>query len=129
MDNIYIDRLLLVAFVKYILSQIYNRFQNCTFWYFLGIVQTFVYWGKYFQSLLVFTFLFYPEINNFSNSENVGRRKLPDPSMNNIFNVLSIGLQYTLSFKRPDFGLKCLVTITPKVQSLKFKANTWMKQA
>ena len=28
----------------------------------------------------------------------IGRRELPYPSMNNIFNVLSIGLQYTLSF-------------------------------
>ena len=73
-------------------------------------------------------FLFCPETNNFNNSEIVGRRKLPDPSMNNIFNVLSIGLQYPLSFKRPDFGLKCLITITPKVQSLKFKANVRMKQ-
>ena len=53
----------------------------------------------------------------------VGRRNLPDPSMNNILNVLSIGLQYTLSFKWPDFGLKCRVTITLKVQSLKFKAS------
>ena len=38
--------------------------------------------------------------------------------------ILSIGLQNTLLFKRPDFGLKYLVTITPKVQSLKFKSNT-----
>ena len=30
---------------------------------------------------------------------------------------------YTISFKRPDFDLKYLVAITPKVQSLKFKAN------
>ena len=67
-------------------------------------------------------FLFYLETNNFNNSEIVDRRKLPDPKMNKGFNVLSIGLQYTLSFKRPDFGLKYL-TITPKVQSLKFKAN------
>ena len=41
----------------------------------------------------------------------VGRRKLPDSSMNNIVNVLSIGLQYTLSLN----DLKC--------QSLKFKAS------
>ena len=68
-------------------------------------------------------FLLYPVTNNFNNSEIVGRRKLPDPSMNNIFNVLSIGIQYTLSFKRPDFGLKCLFTNTQNVQSLKFKAN------
>ena len=64
----------------------------------------------------------------FNNSEIVGHRKLHDPSMNKIFNVLSIGLQYTLSYKWPDFGLKCLVAIKPKVQSLKLKANVWMKQ-
>ena len=68
-------------------------------------------------------FLFYPKTSNFHNSEPVGRRKLRVPSMNNIFNFLSIALQYALSFKRPDFGLKYLVAITPKVQSLKFKAN------
>ena len=49
--------------------------------------------------------------------------------MNKVFTALSIGLQCTLSFKRPDFALKYLVTITPDVQSLKFKANVWMKQA
>ena len=42
---------------------------------------------------------FYPKTNNFGNSRMVGRRKLPDPSINNIFNVLSVGSQYTLSFK------------------------------
>ena len=79
-----------------------------------------------------------PETSNFHNSdmigqrndwsekwlvrEIIGQRKLPDSSMNNVFNVLSIGLHCTLSFKRPDFGLKCLVTTTPKVQSLKFKS-------
>ena len=40
--------------------------------------------------------LFQPETNNFNNSAIVGRRKL-----------------------RP----KCIVTITPKAESLKFKAN------
>ena len=39
----------------------------------------------------------------------VGRRKLPDPSLNHIFNVLSTGAQYTLSFQWTDFGLKCLL--------------------
>ena len=67
-------------------------------------------------------FHFYRKTSNFHNSEIVGRRKLPDPPMNNISNVLSIALQYIVSFK-PDFGLKYLVTITPKLQSLKFKAN------
>ena len=49
-----------------------------------------------------------------------GRKMLPDPSVKNIFDVLSIGLQYTLSLKLPDFDLKCHVKITPNGQSLKF---------
>ena len=39
----------------------------------------------------------------------VNRRKLPDPSLNGIFNALSIGAQYTLSFQWTSFGLKYLV--------------------
>ena len=39
----------------------------------------------------------------------VGRRKLPNPSLNHIFNALSIGVQYTLSFELTNFGLKCLL--------------------
>ena len=42
------------------------------------------------------------------NSGMVGRRKLPDPSLNRIFNVLSIGVQYTLLFQWTNFSLKCL---------------------
>ena len=41
LDNIYIDRFLLLAFVKYILSQIYSHcMRNCSFWYFLAILET-----------------------------------------------------------------------------------------
>ena len=36
---------------------------------------------------------------NVHNSGMVGRRKLHDPSLNCIFNALSIGVQYTLSFQ------------------------------
>ena len=57
----------------------------------------------------MFMFLLYPKTSNFHNSEILGHRKLPDPSMNNIFNFLSIALQYALSFKRPDLGLKALL--------------------
>ena len=63
--------------------------------------------------VLLYLFLFYRKNSNFNDSEIVGPRKLSDPSMNKIFNILSIVLQYTFSFKRPDFGLKYLVTITP----------------
>ena len=89
--------------------------------------KTFVFWVKYFQSLVIFMFVFYQKpVTSITQTwlvrEMIGQRKLPDSSMNNVFNVLSIGLHCTLSFKRPDFGLKCLVTTTPKVQSLKFKS-------
>ena len=55
---------------------------------------------------------FYPKSSNyFHYSGMFSHRKLPDLSLNNISSVLSIGLQYTLSFKGADFGLKCRVTI------------------
>ena len=37
----------------------------------------------------------------------VGRRKLPDHSLNWVFNALSLGVQYTLSFQWTVFGLEC----------------------
>ena len=42
------------------------------------------------------------------NSGMVGRRKLHDPSLNRIFNALLVGVQYTLSSKWTNFGLKYL---------------------
>ena len=36
---------------------------------------------------------------NLHNTGMVSRRKLPDPLVNRIFNALSIGVQYTLSFQ------------------------------
>ena len=45
---------------------------------------------------------------NLHNSGMVDRRKLPDLLLNRIFNALSIGIQYTLSFQWTNFGLKCL---------------------
>ena len=53
----------------------------------------------------------------------IGHRKLPDLWLNNIFSVLAIDLQYTLSFKWPNSDLKCSVTIMPKDQFLKVKAS------
>ena len=46
---------------------------------------------------------------NPHNSGTAGRRKLPDLSLNRIFNALSIGVQYMLSFQWTNFGLKCLL--------------------
>ena len=78
-----------------------------------------------FKVFLYLYLFFYPKTSNFHNSGMIGCRKLSGPSMNNIVNVLSIGLQYTLSFKWHDFGLRYLVTITPKGYPLKFKASVW----
>ena len=44
----------------------------------------------------------------------VGRRKLSDPSLNRIFNVLSIGVQYMFSFQWTNFGLKCLILVADR---------------
>ena len=38
----------------------------------------------------------------------VAQRKLPNPSLNHIFDALSIGVQYTLSFQWTNFGQKGL---------------------
>ena len=125
LDNTFIDRFLLVALVKYILSRIYSHcIQNCTFWYFMEIVETSFFLKKIF-SKSSYIHVFYQKTSNFHNSGIIAHGKLSDPSINNIFNVLLSGLKYTLSFKWPNFGLKCLVTITPKGQSLKFKASVW----
>ena len=76
-----------------------------------------------FKVFLSLCFFFYPATSNIDNSGLIGRRKLPNSLVNSIFDVLSIGLQYTFSFKWPNFGLKCLITVTPKGQSLKFKTS------
>ena len=55
---------------------------------------------------------------NLHNSGMVGRRKLPDPSLNCIFNALSIRVQYTLSFQWTNFDLKCLLWITNSHKTL-----------
>ena len=48
---------LLATFAKYILSQIYSHgIQNCIFWHFLEIVESFIFWRKKFQNLLIFMF-------------------------------------------------------------------------
>ena len=122
-DNIYIDRFLLVASVKYTLSQ-FILFVAGFFFILCGDCGNLFFLKKVFSKSSYICF-FYPKASNFHNSGLVGRRQLPDPLMNNTFDVLSISLQYVLSFKWPNFGLKCLVTIAPKGQSLKFKTSVW----
>ena len=53
----------------------------------------------------------------------VSRRKLPDPLLDNVFNLLSIGSRYAFSFEWSDFGLKYFVTVMLKGQPPKFKAS------
>ena len=55
----------------------------------------------------------------------VSRRKLRNPSLGNVFNVLSTGLRHTLSFEWSDFGLKYLVIVMLKGQPPKSKASVW----
>ena len=89
-----------------------------------------IFWQKNFQNL-IFLFSFYPK--NSRNGSVFGHRKLPDSSLSNAFNLLSIGLRYILSFEWPDFGPKYLVTDhlpkfkgqPPKDQPPKFKASLW----
>ena len=72
-------------------------------------------------------FIFYKSyISVFSGV--VGCIKLPNPSLNDLFNLLSIDLQYSLSFEWPDFGLKCLLTVVSKDQLPKFEARVWKFQ-
>ena len=47
----------------------------------------------------------------------VGHRKLPDPLLGKVFNLLSSDLRYTLSFEWSGYGLKCLVTVRLKDQT------------
>ena len=49
---------------------------------------------------------FHKNLHNLGMAE---RRKLSDPSLNHIFNALSIGVQYTVSFQLTNFDLKCLL--------------------
>ena len=58
MDNIYIDSLLLVAFAKYILSQIYSHFiQNGTFQYFWRLWKL-LFFEKNIIEILLYFYLF-----------------------------------------------------------------------
>ena len=110
----YIDRFLFVAFANHRFAAMYSELYFLdTFW---RLWKLLFFEEKKIEIILYF--LFYPKTSNFHNSGIVSRRKLPDLSLNNIFSVLSIGLQYTLSFKRPKFGVKFSVTIMPKGQSL-----------
>ena len=83
-----------------------------------------IFFDKKFFKILYQYFLFIQKtaelvLEKLHNSGFINRRKLPDTSLRNVFNLPSIALRFTLSFEWPDFGLKYLVTVIPQ----KFKAN------
>ena len=91
---------------------LYSHFtQNCIFLYFLEAKNPCFVTKNCSKSSYICVFILSKKQHNWfyknlHNSGMVGRRKLPDPSLN--FNALSIGVQYTLSFEWTNFGLKCL---------------------
>ena len=106
-----IESVLLLALVKYMLCSHFT--QNCILLYFLEAKNPYFVTKNCWTSSYICVFILSKKRRNWfhknlHNSEMVGRRKLPDPSLNCIFNALSIGVQYTLSFQWTNFGLKCL---------------------
>ena len=121
LGNTHLESVLLVAFVKYIFWQLYSCcIQNCIFGTFWRLWK--VFFDKRNSKFSDDFVLFYLRNSGTSNLHNlgvVGRRKLPEHLLNNIFKNLLIGLQYIFSFTWPDFSLKGLVKT--KGQSPKFK--------
>ena len=118
LDNIYIwvflvniESVLRLALVQYKLCSHFT--QNCILLYFLEAKNPYFETKNCWKSSYICVFILSKKGHNWfhknlHNSGMVGRRKLPDPSLNRIFNALSIGVQYTLSFQLTNFGLKCL---------------------
>ena len=93
--------------------------QNCILLHFLEAKNPYFVTKNCFKSSYICVFILSKKRRNWfhKNLHNlgiVGRRKLSDPSLNRIFNALSIGVQYTLSFRWTNFGLKCLFAIENK---------------
>ena len=121
LGNIYIwvflvnsESVLPFAFVKYIL---YSYFaQNGIFLYLLEAKNRCFVTKNCSKSSYVCVFVLSKKQHNWfyknhHNSGMVGRRELVDPSLNRMFNALSISVQYTLSFQWTNFDLKCLLKL------------------
>ena len=130
LNNIYIwvfsvnsESVLLLAIVKYILC---SHFTQNYFLYFLEAKNPCFVKKNCWKSSYVYVFILSKKRynwfhKNLYNSGMVGRRKLPNPSLNHIFNSLSIGVQYTLSFQLINFGLKCLTKLLlPKTKCMSY---------
>ena len=124
LDSIYIwvflvnrESVLLLAFVKYMLYSYCT--ENCIFLYFLEAKNPYFVTKNCSKSSYICVFILSKKRRNWfhknlHNSGMVGRRKLSDPSLNRIFNVLSIGVQYMFSFQWTNFGLKCLILVADR---------------
>ena len=120
LDNIYIwvflvnsESVLLLALVKYMLCSHFT--QNCILLYFLEAKNPYFVMKNCWKSPYICVFILSKKRRNWfhknpHNSGTVGHRKLPDPSLNRIFNTLSIGVQYMPLFQWTNFGLKCLLS-------------------
>ena len=117
---------MIVSYEWLLLNIFYHRsgtmYLELYFWILSGACGNCCFLKKNIFKIIILYFL-YPKASNFHYSGMICRRKLPDLLLNNIFFALSIGLQYTLSFKWPDFGLRHSVAIMLKIQSLKFSAS------
>ena len=119
LNNIYISvfsinsgSVLRLALVKYMLCSHFTK--SCIFLYFLEIKNPCFVTKNCCKFSYICVFILTKKRRNrfhknLHNSGIVGRRRRPDPSLNHIFNDLSIGVQYTLSFRLPNFGLKYLL--------------------
>ena len=97
-----IESVLLLVLVKYILCSHFT--QNCILFFFLEAKNPYFVTKNCWKSSYICVFILSEKRRTrfqkkLYNSGMVGRRKLTDPSLNRIFNVLSIGVQYTLSFQ------------------------------
>ena len=102
-----------VALVKHFIANVQPLYSKLYFLILSGDFGSFCFLKEILSVFLYLSF-FIQKTSNFHNSGMVGRRKPFYPSINNVFNFLSIGSQYAVSFKWHDFGLKCLDTLTPK---------------
>ena len=119
LDNIYIwlflvniESFLLLALVKYMFCSHFTT--NCVLMYFLEDENPYFVTKNCWKSSYIWVFILPKKRHNWyrknlHNSGMAGRRKLPDPSLNRIFNALLIGAQYMLLFQWTNFGLKCLL--------------------
>ena len=125
LDNIYIwvflvniESFLLLALFKYMLCSHFT--QNCILLYFLEAKNPYFVTKNCLKSSYICVFILPKKRRNWfhknlHNSGTIGRRKLPYHSFNRIFNALSIGVQYKLSFQWTNFGLKCLFKCFPSL--------------